>query len=315
MQTHLLLFNPSNEWHEYKGCRLLRSRAVFAAKQGFLFVDDPCVEEISVVDEPSDSAMVAGYIILSKRTTLSVFRRLLPDTARFFFLSNPLLRVLRERRRPVPRWCAEVLVAMQALIDLQASSARALIQPIAVNKSPPECAEHTMSGGYYTGLACLVLFDARGPIESCSSWGSVYIIIAACISTLLLSLKYMPTIMHRPQQLVDALCNDVLCIVAHAACISSVIDPCLRHGCALHSMCFILQQRFMGHMPSAATGTVVHTTLILLLLSAYGYGPRISDVKQFMLSAVCPYALELLAQLLTNAHRMAVMSWCSAMDT
>jgi hypothetical protein len=34
-----------------------------------------------------------------------------------------------------------------------------------------------------------------------------------------------------------------------------------------------------------------------------------------MLSAVCPYALELLAQLLTNAHRMAVMSWCSAMDT
>ena len=173
-----------------------------------------------------------------------------------------------------------------------------------------------MSGGYYTGLACLVLFDARGPIESCSnSWGSAYLAIAACVSALLLSLKFLPTILHRPQQLVDALCNDVLCIVAHAACISTVIDPCLRHGCALHSACFILQQRFMGHMPSAAAGTMVHTTLLLLLLSAYGYGPRISDVKQFMLSAVCPYALELLAQLLTNAHRVAVMSWSAAMDS
>ncbi len=164
--------------------------------------------------------------------------------------------------------------------------------------------------GYYTGLACLVLFDARGlPSDEVQH---IYTALTLCTTIILLSLKYLPTIIHRPQQLMDELCNDTLCVTAHAACISTLVtEPCLRHGCALHSVCFILQQRFMGKMPTAATGTVVHTILILLLLAAYTHGPRISDVRQFMLSAVCPHALELLAQLLTNAHRVAVImvSW------
>jgi hypothetical protein len=175
--------------------------------------------------------------------------------------------------------------------------------------------------GYYTGLACLVLFDARGPPAelSCGGGGSeyLYIYLTLGVSALLLSLKYLPTILHRPQQLVDALCNDVLCVAAHAAFIAVVVDPCLRHGCALHSACFILQQRFMGKMPLATVlgrgggEPLVHTTLILTLLAAYAYGPRISDVRQFMLSAVCPHALELLAQLLARVHRLAVLSWCA----
>ena len=164
--------------------------------------------------------------------------------------------------------------------------------------------------GFYTGIACLVLFDARGPDGETPPH---LLLGALCVALFLLGLKYVPTILHRPQQLVDAFCNDVLCVAAHAACISAVADPRLRHGCALHSACFILQQRFMGRMPSLATGTVVHTTLVLLLLGAYAYGPRISDVRQFMLTAVCPHALEIVAQLLTHSHRVAVM-WCAAID-
>jgi hypothetical protein len=167
--------------------------------------------------------------------------------------------------------------------------------------------------GYYTGLACLVLFDARGPPSDEAH--HIYTALTLCTTIILLSLKYLPTIIHRPQQLMDELCNDILCVTAHAACISTLVtEPGLRHGCALHSACFILQQLFMGRIPTAATWTVVHTILVLLLLAAYTHGPWtpcISDVRQFMLSAVCPHALELLAQLLTNAHRVAVImvSW------
>jgi hypothetical protein len=57
-----------------------------------------------------------------------------------------------------------------------------------------------------------------------------------------------------------------------------------------------------------ATGTVVHTMLALLLILSYFYGLRITDVQRFMLSAVCPHALELLAQLLTRAHQVAVIA-------
>ena len=183
-----------------------------------------------------------------------------------------------------------------------------LTAPNHVNKDTVVYSQHM--GGFYTGIACLVLFDARGPE------GENYphlLLGTLCVALLFLGLKYIPTIMHRPQQLMDAFCNDVLCIAAHVACISIVGDPRLRHGCALHSVCFILQQRFVGRMPSLATGTVVHTTLTLLLLGAYAYGPRISDVRQFMLSAVCPHALELVAQFLTHLHRLAVI-WCSAAE-
>ena len=161
--------------------------------------------------------------------------------------------------------------------------------------------------GFYTGLACLVLFDARG--SSCEA--PPHLLAAAlCTAVALIALKYAPAILHRPQQLMDALCADVLCLAVHAACVSLVVaDPCLRHGCALHSVCFVLQQRFVGHMPSLTAGTVVHTLLALVLLAAYAYGPRIGDVRQFMLSAVCPHAFDLLAQVAAHVHRLAVM-WC-----
>jgi hypothetical protein len=291
------LFNPSNEWHEYKGCRLLRARAVFAARQGFVYVDHPHVKEIHLVDvtDTSESdeppAMVAGYIVLSARTTLAVFRGILPGTTRFFFLSVPLLRLVRELRRPAPSWCAGVLCGMQLLVENNC-----------INKGPVDCMQNM--SGYYTGLACLILFDARGATDH----GLAFTIGAACGAVLLLSLKFIPLILHRPQQLVDTLCNDILCITAHAVCIGTVVDPALRHGCALHSACFIAQHRFIGCMPSLATTTMVHTMLILLLLAAYTHGPRIPDVHRFMLSAVCPHALELLAQLLTHAHRVAVIA-------
>jgi hypothetical protein len=292
------LFNPSNEWHEYKGCRLLRARAIFAAKQGFLYVDHPHVKEIHLIDvtdtgEPhrETPAMVAGYIVLSARTTLAVFRGILPGTTRFFFLSIPLLRLVRELRRPTPPWCAGVLCGMQRLVEHGC-----------INKGPADCMHHM--SGYYTGLACLVLFDARGAPVAGLGLASV----AACAAVLLLCLKFIPSILHRPQQLVDTLCTDILCIAAHAACIGTVVDPALRHGCALHSACFVAQHRFIGRMPSLATATMVHTMLVLLLLAAYVHGPRIPDVQRFMLCAVCPHALELLAQLLAHAHRVAVLA-------
>ena len=289
------LFDPANEWHEYKGCRLLRTQAVFAAKRGFIFVEDSCVREIHLIDDESvcdSAAMVSGYIILSKRTTLAVFRSILPGTTRFFFLSLPLLRFLRERKNPPPAWCIHALHGMQLLIETDI-----------VNKGSAGCTQ-TMSG-YYTGLACLVLFDAKGTVAES---GLVYTGLAVCATLLLLSLKFVPAVLYRPQQLVDALCDDILCITAHAACIGMMADPSLRHGCALHSACFVIQHRFLGRMPSMATGTVVHTMLALLLILSYFYGLRITDVQRFMLSAVCPHALELLAQLLTRAHQVAVIA-------
>ena len=165
-----------------------------------------------------------------------------------------------------------------------------------VNKGPWH--KKQMSG-FYTGLACLVLFDARGVVIENPL---AYTMIAMGVAILLVSLKFIPSIFHRPQQLVDTLCGDLLCITAHGACISTIQDQSLRHACALHSICFITQQRFMGRV-----STVVHSTLLVILLTAYAHGPRISDVKQFMLSAVCPHALEILAQVLSHTHRVAVM--------
>ena len=306
-----ILFDPANEWHEYKGCRLLRARAVFTAKEGFVFVDNPHVKEIHLIDmtdqhsahtdcydkfesiSPQETSMVAGYIILSIRTTLAMFRGILPGTTRFFFLSLPLLRLLRGRvNHPTPAWCAHTLHAMQLLVEKEC-----------INKGSMDCMGRMSS--YYTGIACLVLFDARGAVES--EHGAVYLTLTICTVMLLVALKFLPAILHRPQQLVDLLCGDMLCITAHAACISMIVDTSLKHGCALHSTCFILQHRFIGRMPSLASGTVVHTVLILILLFAYTHGPRIPDVQRFMLSAVCPHALELIAQLLTHAHRVAVI--------
>ena len=255
-------------------------------------MDHPNVKEIHLIDTTDsrsihhETTMVAGYIILSIRTTLAVFRGILPGTTRFFFLSAPLLRLLRDRRETTPAWCADAL--------------QTLVENNSINKGSAGCVQNM--SGYYTGLACLVLFDARGKAES--DTGLLYTGLTLSTALLLLSLKFIPLIFHRPLQLVDIICDDMLCITAHAACIGMIVNPALRHGCALHSTCFIIQRRFMGQMPSLTTGTVVPTVLVLLLISSYAYGPRISDVQSFMLSAVCPHALEMLSQLMAHLHRL-----------
>jgi hypothetical protein len=156
----------------------------------------------------------------------------------------------------------------------------------------------------YTGLACLVLFDARGALPESST---IYVGLVLGISFVVLCMAYLPHIFHRPA-LVDSLCADVLSIVTHAACISVLSDPLLRHACALHSMCFCVQNRFLGAKNSIQP-VMLHTGLVLLLLAAYVYGPRITEIKQFMIGAVCPHVLELGANLLIHLHSGLVTFW------
>ena len=156
----------------------------------------------------------------------------------------------------------------------------------------------------YSSLACLVLFDARGG-EGVSD-GIPYVIIVICLSVFLLSLTYIPYIFHRPA-LVDRFCADVLSIVAHSACISILADPLLRHACALHSVCYCIQNRFIN--TKTIPPVLLHTLLVLLLLAAYVYGPRITEIRQFMIGAVCPHVLELGATLLINLHSVLVTFW------
>jgi hypothetical protein len=54
---------------------------------------------------------------------------------------------------------------------------------------------------------------------------------------------------------------------------------------------------------------LVHTILALLLLSAYVYGPRLTEIRQFVVSAVCPHVLELGAKLLASLHGGLVTFW------
>ena len=177
-------------------------------------------------------------------------------------------------------------------------SSRASLAVLALIKCTPVVIE------MYTGLACLVLFDARGSVPDSDM---VYIALVACVSTCILCMAYLPHILHRPA-LVDALCADVLSITVHSACISMLSDPFLRHACALHSMCFCIQGRFMGGAKKNTT-ILLHTGLVLLLLVAYVHGPRITEIKQFMIGAVCPHVLELGASLLTHLHSGLVTFW------
>jgi hypothetical protein len=156
----------------------------------------------------------------------------------------------------------------------------------------------------YTGLACLVLFDARGSVPDSIT---VYIALVLGVSTCILCMSYLPHIFHRPA-LVDSFCADVLSITVHSACISVLSDPLLRHACALHSMCFCIQSRFMGPKKYIQP-VLLHTGLLLLLLAAYVYGPRITEIKQFMIGAVCPHVLELGASLLIHLHSGLVTFW------
>ena len=105
----------------------------------------------------TNTEMVAGYIVLSKRTTLSVFRSILPDTTRFFFLSTSLLRLLRQRRQTTPQWCRDALLNTE---KKPPASCRRPVDTRRINKRLSGCLQH-MSAGFYTGLACLVLFFNR----------------------------------------------------------------------------------------------------------------------------------------------------------
>jgi hypothetical protein len=156
----------------------------------------------------------------------------------------------------------------------------------------------------YTGLACLVLFDARGEVPE-SAW--IYVAVVLCVSVFILSLAYLPHAFHRPA-LVDTFCADVLSITVHTACIGVLSDPLLRHACALHSVCFCIQTRFLS-TKNAIQPVLLHTMLVLLLAAAYVYGPRITEIKQFMIGAVCPHVLELGAHLLASLHGVLVTFW------
>jgi hypothetical protein len=153
----------------------------------------------------------------------------------------------------------------------------------------------------YTGLACLVLFDARGVLPESAM---LYAVAALCISASLLCMTYVPRIFHRPA-LVDSFCADVLSITVHSACISVLSDPLLRHACALHSVCFCVQKRFLKPK-NAIQPVLIHTGLVFMLLTAYLHGPRITEIKQFVVGAVCPHVLELMADLLISFHGLTV---------
>ncbi len=158
----------------------------------------------------------------------------------------------------------------------------------------------------YTGIACLVLFDARGSMPYDHNSETLYIVLTLFASVCLLCMSYLPHIIHRPA-LVDSFCADVLSITVHSACISVLSDPVLRHACALHSACFCIQNRFMG--PKKNNAVVLHTGLVFLLLAAYVYGPRVTEIKQFMIGAVCPHVLELGASVLIHLHSGLVTFW------
>ena len=88
----------------------------------------------------------------------------------------------------------------------------------------------------YMGAVCLVLFDARG------SETVHYDAAALGLASLLMLVQYVPALLHRPQ-LVDGLCEDLLHIATHAAAVCTIASPVLRYACALHSTCFLLQNR------------------------------------------------------------------------
>jgi hypothetical protein len=159
----------------------------------------------------------------------------------------------------------------------------------------------------YTCLACLVLFDARGGELQHEYSTHYYAIAAACLSVFLLTMAYIPHIFHRPL-LVDAFCADVLSIVTHVAVIGVFSDLQLRHACALHSACLIIQTRFLD-VKNTIQPILLHTVLVLLLLASYVYCPRITEIKQFVIGAVFPHVLELVAKCLASVHGVLVTFW------
>ena len=146
----------------------------------------------------------------------------------------------------------------------------------------------------FTIIVCLVLFDARGAILD--DVDPSILLVAAAV---LLAVKYIPAAIHRPR-MVEAVCDDALAIAAHAACVLVVRrDQILQYACALHSICYLVQHRF-NSLPAL-------TAVALLLLAAHVYGPRISELKPFLIAMAFPTLAEGLATTLAYARRIAVV--------
>lgn len=148
----------------------------------------------------------------------------------------------------------------------------------------------------YAALVCFVFFDARGDSTHLDTMPG----IAAALAVIMLAVRYVPTIFHRPQ-MVDCFCEDVLAITAHAACVSLIQNTELRYACALHSACYIMQHRFLDKH-----SVFVHTVTGALLLTAYVYCPRISEIRPLIVSVTSPHVVELFAKSMAHVHRMLV---------
>jgi hypothetical protein len=149
----------------------------------------------------------------------------------------------------------------------------------------------------YIGLVCLVLFDARGTEIADEYW-----VITAALMLFLLGIKHVPAIFHRPQQ-VDILCEDLLHLSVHASFIAGLPSGHghLRYACALHGVFFLLQRRILPSSPAT------HSVILIWLLYAYAYGPRVTELKTFIAAVASPHTLDLAASVVVHLHRLATL--------
>lgn len=150
----------------------------------------------------------------------------------------------------------------------------------------------------YTGILCLILFDARGNVQS------GYENLALTIVTITLMIKYIPSIFHRPHR-IELFCEDLIHLTVHASCIALLPPDHLRYACALHSLCFVLQHRFLTH--GAANTLLIHTIMCVSLGYAYIHGTRVSELKTFIAAVACPHVLDALSIMVVHVHKFAVM--------
>ena len=145
----------------------------------------------------------------------------------------------------------------------------------------------------YAALVCFVLFDARG--NDTATLAPAAVLMALCS----LAMEYIPRAIHRPHATVQSLCDDILAMAAFAACVVIVPGELLQYACTLHSVCHFLHWRFRG------VGT--HVGLCLLLIFAYFNGPRMSELKDFIVAMSFPVMVEFLATALQGLHRILVL--------
>lgn len=155
----------------------------------------------------------------------------------------------------------------------------------------------------YIGAACLVLFDARGGLQAPSMW-SVFVGVTI-IQSVLLVMNYIPIIFHRPRE-VDMLCADVLTFATHATGIIICFkEPVLQFACVLHTLCFCMERRYLNRSNSTHV-MLIHTLMVMILLGAYVYGPRVIDLYQFVIGAACPHVMDIAAAMVIRTHKIAV---------